>query len=161
MLGRDVLFRAARSEDGRGESTVLAEIVKSHFGLSVEALGEDLHYRRVREGRLGELAPAVVSAAADGDAVARALIERLADEVVLMATRALADLRLENADVVLGGGMLRDGRGFLFGEVVKRLSRSAPGARPVTPLDPPVVGAALAALDAAGAPASSAERLRA
>ncbi len=161
MLGRDVLFHAARSEDGRGEPTVLAEIVKDYFGLSVEAVGEAVHYRRLREGRLGELAPAVVAAAADGDVVARALLERLAEEVVLMATRALADLRLETADVVLGGGMLRDGRGYLYEEVVARLSRSAPGARPVTPLDPPVVGAALTALDAAGAPATAADRLRA
>jgi N-acetylglucosamine kinase-like BadF-type ATPase len=161
MLGREVLFHAARSEDGRGEPTVLAEIVKSHFGLSVESAGEDVHYRRLREGRLGELAPAVVEAAADGDVVARALIERLAEEVVLMAVRALADLRLDTADVVLGGGMLREGRGFLYHEVEARLSRRAPGATPVTPLDPPVVGAALAALDAAGATATAADRLRA
>lgn len=161
MLGRDVLFHAARSEDGRGDPTVLAEIVKNHFGLSVEDLGEAVHYRRLREGRLGELAPAVVSAAAGGDAVARTLIERLAEDVVLMAARALADLRVETADVVLGGGMLRDGHGFLYDEVVARLRRRAPGASPVTPMDPPVVGAALTALDAAGAPATAADRLRA
>jgi N-acetylglucosamine kinase-like BadF-type ATPase len=120
-----------------------------------------VHYQRIRQGRLGELAPAVVAAAEDGDAVARRLIERVAEEVALMAARALADLGLERADVVLGGGMLRHGRGFLFEEVVARLQQLAPGARPVAAADPPVIGAALVALEAAGAPAEAAATLRA
>jgi N-acetylglucosamine kinase-like BadF-type ATPase len=161
MLGRDVLFHAARAEDGRGQPSVLPEIVSEHFGMSVADVGEDVHYKRLREGRLGELAPAVVAAAQDGDAVARALVERLAEEIAVMAVRALADLDLETADVVLGGGMLRSGRGLLFDEVVERLRRRAPGARPVVAADPPVVGAALVALEAAGAPAPAAQTLRA
>jgi N-acetylglucosamine kinase-like BadF-type ATPase len=161
MLGRDVLFHAARAEDGRGEPSVLPGIVREHFGLSVEELGEAVHYQRIRQGRLGELAQAVVAAAENGDAVARRLIERLAEEVALMAARALADLGLERADVVLGGGMLRHGRGLLFEEVVARLQRLALDARPVAAADPPVVGAALVALEAAGAPAEAAATLRA
>jgi N-acetylglucosamine kinase-like BadF-type ATPase len=160
MLGRDVLFHAARAEDGRGEPSVLPELVRAHFGMEVPELGEAVHYRRVREARLGELAAAVVTAAGEGDAVARRLIERLADEIVLMATRALADLEVDAADVVLGGGMLRDGRGFLFDEVVERLGQRAPLARPVAASDPPVVGAALVALEAAGASATAAQALR-
>jgi N-acetylglucosamine kinase-like BadF-type ATPase len=160
MLGRDVLFHAARAEDGRGEPSVLAELVRAHFGTSLPELGEDIHYRRVREGRLGELAPAVVAAAANGDAVARRLIERLAEEIVLMAVRALGDLGVEAADVVLGGGMLRDGQGFLFDEVEARLGQRAPLARPVAASDPPVVGAALVALEAAAAPATASSALR-
>jgi N-acetylglucosamine kinase-like BadF-type ATPase len=161
MLGRDVLFLAARAEDGRGEPTALAEILRRHFGMDVAELGEAVHYGRIRQGRLGELGPAVVSAAADGDAVARALVERLADEVVRMAVRALSDLRLDEADVILGGGMLRHGRGLLFDEVVRRLRERAPKARAVVPAYPPVVGAALVALDAAGAAPAAGGRLRA
>jgi N-acetylglucosamine kinase-like BadF-type ATPase len=160
MLGRDVLFHAARAEDGRGPASVLPELVRDHFGLPVAALGEAIHYRRIREGRLGELAPAVVAAAEEGDEVARILLERLAEEVVLMATRALADLELEEADVVLGGGMLRGGDGLLFEEVVARLARRVPNARPVAAEQPPVVGAALVALEAAGAPRAAGRALR-
>ncbi|HEY8773162.1 MAG TPA: BadF/BadG/BcrA/BcrD ATPase family protein [Gaiellaceae bacterium] len=84
MLGRDVLFLAARGEDGRGEPTVLAQVLRDHFDLPVDELGEAVRYGRISEARLGEVAPVVVDAAA---AVARQLIERLAEEVVLMATR--------------------------------------------------------------------------
>jgi N-acetylglucosamine kinase-like BadF-type ATPase len=161
MLGRDVLFHAARGEDGRGRPTVLTEIVRAHFEMSVADVGEEIHYGRMRPGRLGELAPEVVRAAEDGDAVARDLVERLAGEVVLMAVRALADLGLDSADAVLGGGMLRGGRGLLHDSVVELLAERAPGARPVTPVDAPVLGSALVALEAAGSPAAAAERLRA
>jgi N-acetylglucosamine kinase-like BadF-type ATPase len=175
MLGRDVLFHAARAEDGRGEPTALVQVVRAHFATeSVAALGEDLHYGRVRQQRLGELAPAVVTAAEEGDAIARRLVERLAEEVVLLVEKALGDLGLLStgdcpprgqsperpADVVLGGGMLRQGRGLLHDEVVTRLRDRAPAARPVVATDPPVLGAALAALDAAGASAGAGETLR-
>jgi N-acetylglucosamine kinase-like BadF-type ATPase len=163
-LGREVLFQAARAEDGRGEPTALVEILRSHFGArSVAELGEDVHYGRVRAQRLGELAPVVVHAAEDGDAVARRLVERLANEVVLFAVKALRDLDLleRDADVVLGGGMLRGGASILHEEVVARLREQAPHARPLVASEPPVLGAALAALDAAGADDGAHDRLRA
>jgi N-acetylglucosamine kinase-like BadF-type ATPase len=163
-LGREVLFHAARAEDGRGEPTVLVELVKEHFGTaSVAAVGEDMHYGRVRRERLGELAPEVVAAAERGDAVARSLVARLAEEIVLLALKALRDLELlrRESDVVLGGGMLRRGSGLLHEDVVARLRERAPAARPVVAADPPVLGAGLAALDAAGAPVGAHERLRA
>jgi N-acetylglucosamine kinase-like BadF-type ATPase len=163
MLGREVLFLAARAEDGRGEPTALGDLVREHFGLPVAEVGEAVRYCRIPVARLGELAPQVVRAAEEGDAVARRLVERLAGEVVLMATRALADLGFTErpVPVLLGGGMLRGGTGLLYDEVVARLGRAAPHARPSAVTEPPVLGAALDALDAAGASPAAAARLRA
>jgi N-acetylglucosamine kinase-like BadF-type ATPase len=158
MLGRDALFLAARGEDGRGAPTELTRIVRDHFAApSVEATGIDVHYRRLPQQRLGELAPLVVAAAERGDDVARELVERLAGEIVLLVERAVRDLGLTELDVVLGGGMLRGGEGLLWDTVVAGLPD---GARPVALRDPPVVGAALAALDAAGASEAAKARLR-
>jgi hypothetical protein len=75
-----------------------------------------------------------------------------------MACRAMRDLDLEVADVVLGGGMLAGGAGLLYETVVAQLPD---GARPVLAPDPPVVGAALAALDSVGALEDAKRRLRA
>jgi len=163
MLGREVLFLAARAEDGRGEPTVLRDLVREHFGLPVAEVGEAVRYRRIPVARLGELAPGVVRAAEEGDAVARQLVDRLADEVVLMAARAFADLGFteRSVRVLLGGGMLRAGTGLLYDEVVARLARAAPQARPTPVTEPPVLGAALDALDTAGAPQEAVGRLRA
>jgi N-acetylglucosamine kinase-like BadF-type ATPase len=163
MLGREVLFLAARGEDGRGKRTVLAQILREHFDLPVDELGESVRYGRTDPGRLGEIAPAVVEAAAAGDTVARQLVDRLADEIVLMATRALADLELAErpACVLFGGGMLRDGSGLLYDEAVARLAKRAPQAMPIAVSAPPVLGAALDALDTAGATPAAGARLRA
>jgi len=156
MLGNEALFLAARDEDGRGTPTALVELVRAHFELSVTEVGEAVHYRRMPAARLGELAPGVVALAAE-DAVARSLVERLANEIALLVERAFRDLAVDAADVVLGGGMLQAGEGFLHDAVLVRLPA---GARPVVLRDPPVLGAALAALDAAGASDTAKERLR-
>jgi N-acetylglucosamine kinase-like BadF-type ATPase len=158
MLGRDAVFLAARAEDGRCEPTELAELVCLHFGLPrVEDVGAAVHYRRLPQSRLGELAPLVVDAAARGDAVAVALVDHLATEIGLMVRRAFRDLAVEGGDVVLGGGMLQSGTGRLHDAVLERLPA---GARPVVPADRPVLGAALAALDDAEAGESAKDRLR-
>jgi N-acetylglucosamine kinase-like BadF-type ATPase len=157
MLGREVLRLAARGEDGRGEPTALVEIVRGHFAAAtVEEVGADVYYGRLPQSRLAELAPQVVTAAA-GDTVARSLVERLAVEIGLMARRAMRDLGVAEADVVLGGGMLQSGEGLLYETVLERLPE---GARGVAVHDPPSLGAALAALDAVGAPAGAKARLR-
>jgi N-acetylglucosamine kinase-like BadF-type ATPase len=163
MLGREALFLAARAEDGRGQPTALVKLICSEFELpTVEAVGQAIHYRRVREQRLGALAPAVLRAAEDGDAISRALVSRLAEEIALSACRALRDLGLieRPADVVLGGGMLRSGTGLLNEEAKTRIDYRAPAATVVVPSEPPALGAALEALHAAGAPPEAADRLR-
>jgi N-acetylglucosamine kinase-like BadF-type ATPase len=159
LLGREAIFHAARAEDGRGGATALAGAIRAHFRApSVEAVGADFHYRRLSVTQLGEIAPLVVDAAAAGDEVARMLVERLADEIVLMVRRALADLRVHEADVVLGGGMLQDAARPLLAELVA--ARLPSGVRPVALAAPPVLGAVLAALDGAGASDAAKSRVR-
>jgi N-acetylglucosamine kinase-like BadF-type ATPase len=159
-FGREALHLAARGEDGRGEPTRLSEAIRAHFGLTVGELGEEVHYRRLPQARLGELAPLVVRLAGEGDAVAGGLVERQAEEVALLVRRALRDLELEKADAVLGGGMLGAGEGALYERTLARLAELAPGARPVPSKAPPVLGSALAALDELPAPPAAHERLR-
>jgi N-acetylglucosamine kinase-like BadF-type ATPase len=157
MLGQEAIFLAARGEDGRGEQSALAALIAEHFGMaSLAEVGAAVHYRRLPRGRVGDLAPIVVDAA-ERDAVARGLVERLAREIALLVERAFRDLAVEAADVVLGGGMLRRGEGSLHDAVHALL---LPGARPIVLREPPVLGAALAALDAAGAPEEAKRRLR-
>jgi N-acetylglucosamine kinase-like BadF-type ATPase len=142
-VGREALYHANRAADGRGPETALVGVLEAHFGVPVLQLGIEIHYRRLRETRLGEVASAVVDAARQGDDVAVQIVGRLAAEIVLLAERALRDLGLKSADVVLGGGMLVQ-RDHLFDLVAQRLPE---GAVPVVPALPPVAGAVLAALD--------------
>ncbi len=163
QLGEEALWAAARHEDGRGPATVLTAQIAEWFDLpSVAAVGEALHFDELADERLVELAPVVLQASAQGDPVARGVVDHLADEVALLAVTALRRLALLDrpADVVLGGGVIAAGDRILLAGVRARLGEAAPLAIPRVVVDPPVLGAALAGLDLLGARPDAHRRLR-
>ncbi|MFH8799498.1 N-acetylglucosamine kinase [Streptomyces sp. NPDC017936] len=163
-LAEEALWHAARAEDGRGEDTALARALPAHFGLpDMYALIEALHLGHVPPARRHELVPVLFATAADGDGVAGAVVDRLAEEVVTMATVALARLGLleEETPVLLGGGVLTAGHGRLDDGVRERLAARAPMAVARVVRARPVLGAALLGLDSLRAEAEAGERTRA
>lgn len=163
FLADEALWHAARAEDGRGAPTELARALPAHFGLAtMPELIEALHLRGIPDRRRHELAPVLFAVAASGDPVARGVVTRQAEEIALMATVALERLALltEPAPVVLGGSVLAARHPLLHDRVLHLLSEQAPKAVPHVVTAPPVLGAALDALDRAGAEAGAHERLR-
>jgi len=161
-VGLAALHAAARSEDGRGPRTSLERSVPAYFGLvAPHELAEEIHRNRIANRRLEELPPVVFAEAAD-DAVAAEIVERLASEVVALARVALERLELERepAEVLLGGGLLQAGDGRLIGAIEAGLRESAPDVVVRRTTSPPIVGAALLALDELGAGGAAQERLR-
>jgi hypothetical protein len=63
--------------------------------------------------------------------------------------------------VVLGGGLIRSGDARLLDGVRRGLAERAPGTRMTVVDDPPIVGAALLALEATGADPKAVARARA
>ncbi|QDQ11615.1 N-acetylglucosamine kinase [Streptomyces spectabilis] len=162
-LAQEALWHAARAEDGRGGPTALMRDLPAHFGLdSMYALIEALHLEHIEAARQHELTPVLFAAAAAGDEVAGALVDRMAEEVVAMATVALArlDLLEEEAPVLLGGSVLAARHRRLDDGVRVRLAERAPKAVPRVVTARPVLGAALLALDTTAAPPASYTRLR-
>ncbi|CAM5452902.1 hypothetical protein SGRIM128S_06889 [Streptomyces griseomycini] len=163
-LAEEALWYAARAQDGRGAPTALARALPAHFGLpDMPALVEALHLRHVPPPRRHELTPVLFATAADGDPVARAIVDRQADEVVTMATVALTRLGLldEETPVLLGGSVLAAGHPQLADRVRTLLADRAPKAVPRVVTAAPVLGAALLGLDRLAAPPESHHRLRA
>ena len=139
------------------------DLVPDHFGLATaEDVAIALHTRLVSGWRLADLSPAVFAAAHAGDGAAGALIDRLADEVAGFALAALRRLDMLDAevDVVLGGGLLRAGSARLDERIDTNIHESAPRARIIRANQPPVVGAAILALDEVGAGPAARARLR-
>ncbi|GGK95365.1 N-acetylglucosamine kinase [Planomonospora parontospora] len=163
VLGEEALWHAVRAEDGRGPATALERAVREHFGTrTVEEVTLGVHFGDLPHARLHELVPVLMSAAAAGDAVARSLLARMADEVVVLAVVALRRLGLLDspAEVVLGGGVLTARDPLLDGMIRRRFAERAPRAELVVAALPPVVGAALLGLDALGASEEAKARLR-
>ncbi|OLZ65744.1 ATPase [Streptomyces sp. IMTB 2501] len=162
-LAEEALWFAARAEDGRGEPTALARTLPGHFGLpTMYALIEALHLEHVDHDRRHELTPVLFATAAEGDAVARAIVARLAEEVTVMATVALTRLDLldEETPVLLGGSVLTAGHALLNDAVRDLLTARAPKADVRVVTASPVLGAALLGLDRLGAGAQERERAR-
>ena len=149
-LGREAVAAAVRGRDHRGPRTSLERLVPHHFGLaSPAALTKALYLRRLDESRLPELAPIVFSAAGQGDAVARSIVDRLADELATMAGSLIRRLRMTRLDpeIVLAGGVFRTRDEPFYARLEHGISAVAPRARTARLMAPPVLGAALLGLD--------------
>lgn len=152
--GRDVglaaLGAAVRARDGRGPRTVLEMFVPRQFGYSRPIdLARAIELGPVAQNRLGELSPLVFRVAADGDPVARSIVDRLADELVAMAGAMIRRLHLtrRDPDVVMAGGVF-DARDDRFeARIAAGVQAVSPGATLRRSDTPPVLGAALLALD--------------
>ncbi|MFD1930374.1 N-acetylglucosamine kinase [Nonomuraea mangrovi] len=163
-MAEEALWHAVRAEDGRGAHTELAALVKEHYGAStVEEVVLGLHFGDVDESSLHGLTPGLFRVAAAGDAIARSLVERMAEEIVVMAEVCLRRLELLETptEVVLGGGVLRARHPMLSELLDERFAVRAPQAKPVVADVPPIVGAALSGLDRIGASEEAKTRLRA
>jgi N-acetylglucosamine kinase-like BadF-type ATPase len=160
-LGDAVVWHAARAEDGRGPATVLVDLLLDAVASpSVAALIEDAHLgRRHREG-FAALAPLVFSAAHAGDPVARDVVRRQAEEVVSYVRACIDRLGLRDAvvPVLFGGGVARGRDPLLLDDIHAGLALHAPNARLSVVDAPPVLGAALLVLSAAGAGTEATER---
>ena len=153
-VGWQGLAAAVRARDGRGPRTVLERTVPAHFALATpRALTMAMYDGRVSQRRIGELSPVVFAAAMEGDAAARAIVDRLADELIAMAGAMIRRLRLTRKDpeVVLGGGVFRTPDAAFRSRIESGVQAIAPRARLVRSEAPPVAGAALLGLDALGA----------
>lgn len=159
-LGEQALWHAARAVDGRGPATSLAARIPAVYGLdAVQDLIEALHFQRIPNADLARIAPAVFAAARTGDAVAAALVDRQAEEIVVFAVTTLRRLDLlgRSVPVVLGGGIVGSGDARLMAGIERGLAERAPLARIELVTAAPILGAAVLALEAAGADASARE----
>ncbi|MFC4535988.1 N-acetylglucosamine kinase [Sphaerisporangium dianthi] len=162
-LGEEVLWHAVRAEDGRGPATVLLDVVRRFFGArTAEEVTIALHLGELRADRLLGLVPELLAAAGGGDAVARGVVERQADEVAVMGVAAMRRLGMldDPCEVVLGGGVLTARDPLLTSLVEERYAAQAPRAVLVVAGLPPIAGAALLGLDRLGAGPAAADRLR-
>jgi N-acetylglucosamine kinase len=151
-IGRHALAAVVREVDGRGPRTALTSDVLAHFGVGDAAgLIGIVYNREVPRQNVATLGPIVQRASERGDAVARQVLERAAEELALAAAAVASrlEMRGDAFRFVLAGGMFRIVPA-LVEELRPRLIEVAPLAE-VRPLDvEPATGAVTLALAEAG-----------
>jgi N-acetylglucosamine kinase-like BadF-type ATPase len=152
---------------GRGPATILTEMLLERLGeSSVETMLERLARNdpRLRSPELQNLTPMVLAATEGGDLVARTVLERIGQALGEAAGVVARRLNLSNlpVEVVLAGGLFRTPNRYLLDELELGVRRTAPRAEIKQLTWPPVVGAALMAMELARIPITSnaAARLR-
>lgn len=166
-LEREAIWLVARAHDGRGQPTLLTDLVLSALQVpDVDAMIRKLYFNLqatydaseqngspadAEEARVTttHLTPLIFQAARAGDIVARDLVVRSGTEVATTAAALLRRLDLADrpADVVLGGSVFKAEGSLLLDTVRSRLAGVAPHARITVPDIEPVLGSLLCALD--------------
>jgi N-acetylglucosamine kinase-like BadF-type ATPase len=162
-LGKEALWWAIRAEDGRGPATSLRQAVAAHFGVAtVSDVAIGMHKGTIGVGGLLGLAPVVMAAAGEDDAVAARLVERQAEEVCALALTAMRRLDLTGlpTPLVLGGGVMTARDPLLTARICAGIAAGAPRAAVRIVGIPPVAGAALRGLHHLGAGLAAERSLR-
>ncbi len=161
-LGRRAMIAAVRAYDGRGHPTRLLDDVMNTLRLDdLRELLPLVDADGMSRAAIAALAPLVTRAAENGDAVAAAIIDRGVDEIALAVETVARKLEEATPTVTPSGGLAHSGPAYR--ERLDRAIRArCPGSMIVDPILPPVLGAALLALESIGAAASPAaiDRLR-
>jgi N-acetylglucosamine kinase-like BadF-type ATPase len=145
-----------RAKLGMGPETVLTERALALFGAedAIALLHEFTRRGGLDAGEKDRLAPVLLDAADEGDAVARAIVADIG-HVLGRQARASAEwlgLPLAGTRVVLAGGVFGHPSDLLADATLAEL----PGVEPVRHGPPPVAGALLLALDRLGVSADAA-----
>ncbi len=141
-LGIQTLQAIVRAFDGRGDSTALTSRILNELGLGTEKDVLPWLYRdnAPHSHDVARLAPLIVEAAENGDAVARRIVETAAHELALLGKTVIRRLESEAPKIAFAGGLLANPN-FLSLRLCEILD--LPGIP--SPRYPPVIGAALLA----------------
>ncbi len=150
-IGTDGLRAAFRGHDGRGPTTALTGLLMKRF--SLDRLDDFVDFFLADATGVvdvGQLAPLVCEAAAGGDVVAAGILAHAGDDLGLSAVIVARQLFDRDAEfpLVLGGSVLQKGASDAMRDaLVARVHREFPAAEARVPNAPPILGAALLALD--------------
>ena len=164
-IGREGARAAFRAEDGRGEPTELATLLVERFELShlYELVDHFLMDAGGERTTMGALAPLVFEAAQRGDGVCQSILED-AGEALGHAAVVVAQRLFREGDelpLVLGGSVWQRGQGeTMRSAFIERVQQVFQRARISTLAGPPVLGAALLAMDTLDATAARASSVR-
>jgi N-acetylglucosamine kinase-like BadF-type ATPase len=137
-----------RAHDGRGPATRLTAAMLAHLNVNDESrLPRIVYDREVPRMTVAAVGPIVQEAADQGDAVARRILERAADELALAAQSVASRLEMRGDEFtfLLAGGVFRVVP-WLGGEMARRLVEVAPRCQVEILDEEPAVGAVWLAL---------------
>jgi N-acetylglucosamine kinase len=150
-IARDGLTAIVRAYDGRGPATKMTDLLCFQYAMCDPAdLPRFVYATTTGDDVIARYGKLVMQAADEGDAVARAIIDRAGCELAACVLAVARRLQLtgENFPVAYVGGAFHAGA-LLLDPMKREIAREAPGAAVAAPVNTPVEGAAMIAIPAA------------
>jgi N-acetylglucosamine kinase-like BadF-type ATPase len=152
-IARRAMVAALRAHDLRGENTVLVEKLVKRLGLSsIEGLVKKVYAEAMPRDQVSALAPLVLEATMEGDAVAEGLLKYAGRELGMAAVAVARQLKMLEGELEVAtmGGILDNFGEFVLDPLQITIHNSAPRAKLVRAKFKPVVGAVIMAAREAG-----------
>lgn len=110
-IGKQAIMAVLKAADGRGETTVLKELILPYAGLQqVDELFNWTYSPHYSVDKVGELSPLVSQAADAGDRVAEAILQSAGEELFQAARAVIDHLQMTSKpfQMILQGGVLQN-----------------------------------------------------
>lgn len=148
-MGLQAIRAAVRAHDGRAPDTPLLAGVLTALNINeIDDVLNRLYVVGISRAELAALAPMVVREAMAGDAAAQGIVQQGADDVAELVEAVARKLETGAPEVCIVGGLLNTGP-IIFDSYRAAMLRRVPNADVKTAEQPPVIGAALLALELA------------
>ncbi|MBI5730343.1 MAG: hypothetical protein HY963_04325 [Ignavibacteriales bacterium] len=141
-LGRKGLNQIAKELDGRGDKTLLTEILKRDFGITDSSQLITEVYRNNFD--IASFAPKVIEAAQNGDRIANKILEEESDELFLHVKSIYKMIGQETLKLCLIGGTIAT-ENFYSAMFKKKIELHLPNVKIMSAENPPEIGAAFLA----------------
>ncbi len=148
-IGRDILTAVVREKDGRGEPTLLAEMVFSQLNIkSIDQLIGFIYAAETNKRDIAKLAPNLTAACDLGDRTALSIAQKCGNELLLLVTPVVRELDLFEGDIALAGSVLQKDK-YIQGFFADALKKAHPGLKWSYPRHGAAYGAVLMAIASA------------
>jgi len=139
-IGKQAIESVLKMQDGRGENTLLAKLVLEKFDFTkIEELYNWAYSDAYSVDDVGAIATTVDEAFRLGDPVSKRILERAAEELLLLVHTAIenAGIQQSEIDLILQGGVFQHNH-YIKNQVRNRILLSFPKVNMITTTEEPI-----------------------
>lgn len=139
-IGRKALNAVSKESDGRGEATLISELLNAKMNSSSSTSIINEVYKEKLD--VASVAKIVIEAAEEGDMIAEDILDEEADELVLHIKSLMNKIQTDNLNVAFSGSLI-DNKNFYSGLLKQKIKSTLPKVIVVKPACTPASGAIL------------------
>lgn len=139
-IGRKALNAVSKASDGRGEETMISELLDAKMNHNTSKNIINIVYNEKLD--VASVARIVIEAAEEGDPIAEDILDEEADELVLHVKSLIDKIHTNNINVSFSGSLI-DNKNFYSDLLKNKIKSTLPNVKIIKPANPPVSGAIL------------------